>query len=355
MIVRSYTFFVALPSLIAATLAAPAGAGEDKFNPGLHFSELPDAMTGSDFMGAPGQLASSVHPKGTVILARPLLGKGVTLTEWDLELERVVREGRLGWPACNASIVRAGDTLHLAAATPRVHYAAANAKTLQIEHQVDLGPGDRAEVASDGTLAVVSWSQLPTWHLAAVDLDGRILGRFSRRVVPSGPDARPLQLAVVSGHAYALVGDRSAGTHLLKLSSSLVLEKDVPYATDERASLAVVRGHLIVDTSDGFDELSAELDVLGQYRHWNGGYVPTEFTADDAGRIVTNDGEVYSSPAQPPVTSFVVVYGLDTPMPPLWVGDVPVLLFTYGVTLGSIEWVDLSNPRRVPPRRMPPP
>jgi hypothetical protein len=345
--------FIALFSVLPATYAPPCNAGEDKFEPGMYSAPLPDLMTGADFMAVPGQTPCSVHPKGTLILARALFAKGVTLTEWDLQSEKVVREGRLGWLASNTSIVRSGDTLHVASATPRVHYAAANAKTLQVEHQVDLGPGDLAQVASDGTLTVVSWSQLPTWHLAAVDSEGRIFARFSPSVVPKGPGAHPLRLAVVNGHAYALVGDTSAGTHLLKLSSSLVLEKDVQYPTGERASLAVVRGHLIVDTSDGFDELSTDLDVLGQYRQWSGGYDPTEFTSDEAGRIVTNEGQVFLNPSQPPFTTFVVDYEFGTPMPPLWVGDIPVLLFSYvSGTYGYIEWVDLSNPRRVPPRRL---
>jgi hypothetical protein len=352
--VRSFMLSARLFALVFAYSVRPCAAAETVAH-GAHWTELPGSMPMNCFSGAPGQLPSAAHTRGTVFLARPLDGKGVTLTEWDLALAKVVREAKFGWPETGVQVVRAGDTLHLAVASPRVRYAAVNVETLRIAHQVDLGVGDAPILASDGALSVVSWFQLPNWYAATLDADGRILGRFHRALTPQMGGPRALQLVVLNGHAYVLVG-RGDVTHLLKLSPALAVEKDVVHATNDEASLAIVSGHLVVGTNDGFDELSADLDVIGHHRHWSGGDTPL-FAADAAGRIVTNYGDVFLNPAQPPVATFPVAYSADDPMPPLWVGNVPVLLHAYSPTrtVGYIEWMDLSAPDSLPPRPTPPP
>jgi hypothetical protein len=351
---RTCILVAGLFALVAASSVRPCAAGETVAH-GAHWTELPGSMPMNCFAGALGQLPSASHPRGTVILARPLDGKGVTLTEWDLALAKVVREVRFGWPETGIAVARTGDTLHLAVASPRVRYADVNAVTLRMNHQVDLGVGDAPVLASDGTMAVVSWFQLPNWYAATVDAGGRIIGRLRRTLTPQVGGPRALQLVVLNGHAYALVG-RGDVTHLLKLSPSLAVEKDVVHPTNEEASLVSASGHLVLGTNDGFDELSTDLDVLGHYRHWSGGDTPL-FAADPGGRLVTNYGDVFLSPAQPPVATFPVAYSADDPMPPLWVGDVPVLLHAYSPTrtVGYIEWIDLSDPDRLPPRASSPP
>jgi len=351
-IVRAHLWFARVCSFAGASaIAVCAGAGHDH---GAHWTELPGFLKQTGFMAAPGQPASAAHPRGTVILARPLKGKGVTLTEWDLALEGVVREVELGWPQTELEVVRSGDTLHLVVARPRVVYATLNARTLRIEQQVDLGPGDRPIVASDGTLSIVSWIHAATWYAATIDARGRVLARLGRPIGPQPWGPHPLRLAVLGGHAYMLMGENAVAAHILRLSAMLAIEKDLRYVTNEYASLVVTAGHIVVGANDGFAENSPDLDVVAHHRHWTGDDAPL-FAANDAGRIVTTYGDVFASPAQPPVARYPVAHDDDAAMVPLWVGGVPVLLEADSPsgTIGTIEWIDLADPDR-PPARPPP-
>jgi hypothetical protein len=332
---------------IVGSIATPCGAYELG---GDHSSPIPGKIQGA-FMAAVGQTASADHPRGTIILARSVVRKGVTLTEWDLSRERIVREVPYGWAAFGAAIVRTGDTLSVAAAYPSVHFGTADAKTLQIQHRVDLGSGYNARVGSDGSISAVSWQQPPdkpsrdmtvqTWNAATVDANGRVLGRFSRvaRVAPER--VTWVQPVVLDGHVYATLGAKE-GNRLLKFSPSLVLEKEIAQNGSIFGSIAAVRGHVVVQSRGGFDEFTPDLDLVG---HYHLPMAPLDFTVDATGRLVTLDGAVFLEPSKPPITTFLVEPDA-WPMSPLLMGDVVVLPNRPASDEGAVDWVDLTNPNR---------
>jgi|HubBroStandDraft_6_1064221.scaffolds.fasta_scaffold12466_3 hypothetical protein len=341
---RSPILFAGLFSIVCA--AAPATGDDQGYAYGEHLAAIPDVMPSLGFAAVAGQLPGPEHPAGTIVLARPLVGKGVTLTEWDLALKKVLREVRLGWTEDNVTIARSGDTLYLAADHPHVRFARVSAATLRVAYQVDFGTGTDARVATDGTLTVASWRKGRIWTIATLDANQRTLARMSR-AVPSEYGPTPVRLAVLNGHAYAIVGTNFE-SHVLKMSSSLVVEKDIPHFTQAGTCLEVVSGHLLLGTSDGFEVLSADLDVLERSRN------ATEslplFAADASGRVMRATGEFFVNSAQPPAARYPVDHSVDIPMPPLWVGDVPVLVTTSEmVPLGIwVAWIDLNDPNRLP-------
>jgi len=355
---RHAIVLVWLLSIIGA-IDAPCSA--DEWASGEHTSALPGRLGGWNYTVAPGEPPSVAHPKGTIILARPLEGKGVTLTEWDIALEGVVREVPLGWAADGVAIVRTGDTLHLVTVNERARHAVVSAKTFQVQRRDDLGAGEAGQVASDGSLTVVSWHklQLPSdrpdaplrWSAATMDANGHVLGRISR-VFDCGSCMPWGQLAVLNGHVYALVGDYNVGIHLLELSSSLAIEREVATTADLSASIGTSGGRLVVEKKDGLDVLSPGLDLLGHYPIKRS-QMRAGFTVDEAGRIVTRDGLVFLDPTQPAATSFDVTHFDSEPMPPVLVGAVAVLPYrgSQDADNAFIDWYDLNDPLRHAPMR----
>jgi hypothetical protein len=135
---------------------------------------------------------------------------------------------------------------------------------------------------------------------------------------------------------------------VLKLSSSLVVEKDIQHRTQEGTCLEVVSGRLLLGTSDGFEVLSADLDVVEQSR--NATESVPYFAADKAGRIIRATGEFFLNSALPPAARYPAEYSVDVPMPPLWVGDIPVMLMaSEGLPVGiCVAWIDLHDTNRLP-------
>jgi hypothetical protein len=336
--------FAGLLSLVCA--AAPATGDADWYSYGEHQAGVPDVMPSLGFAAVAGQLPGAAHPVGTIVLARPLVRKGVTLTEWDLALRKVIREVRLGWPEDEVTVARSGDTLYVAAGNPHVRFASVNATTLSVDHQVDLGVGGYARIATDGALTVASWHRGRTWTIAALDATLQIVAQTSRKM-PTAYGPMPMQLAILNGHAYAIVG-QNAESHVLKLSSSLVVEKDVQHRTQAGTCLEVVSGRLLLGTSDGFEVLSADLDVVEQSR--NATESVPYFAADKSGRIIRSTGEFFLNSALPPAARYPADHSVDVPMPPLWVGDIPVMVTTSDVMpVGvGIAWIDLHDPNRLP-------
>jgi hypothetical protein len=341
-------FAIAFAGLFSCFCAAAPAAADyiAPYSYGLHRASVPDVSKSFGFAAVAGKLPGAGHPLGTLILGRPLVGKGVTLTEWDLALKKVVREVRLGWPEDNVTVKRSGDLLYLAAGNPHARFAVANAATLSVVHQVDFGAGEDAQVASDGVLTVASWHRARTWTMVALDANARIVARIDR-AMPSEFGSYPMHLAVLSGHAYAILG-QEAESHVLKLSSSLAVEKEIQHYTEGATSFELVSDHLVLGTFSGFDVLSADLDNLGKSRNADEN-IPL-FAADPTGRIIRASGEFYLRSDQPPAALYPADVSVDAPMPPLWVGDIPVLMMgCLGVPVGIwVGWIDLNDPNRLP-------
>jgi hypothetical protein len=94
--------------------------------------------------------------------------------------------------------------------------------------------------------------------------------------------------------------------------------------------------------------LSADLDVVEQSR--NATESVPYFAADKSGRIIRSTGEFFLNSALPPAARYPADHSVDVPMPPLWVGDIPVMVTTSDVMpVGvGIAWIDLHDPNRLP-------
>jgi hypothetical protein len=332
-------------------LAVTRSARADSNDRGVHRTILPGSIVQAAARGAPGELASAAHPKGTALFARVLLDRGLVVTEWDLATAKVVREAPLGVSGRTVHVARSGPLLHVVVAGDRARYVQVDAATLRALHFLDLGPACAAAIASDGAFTFVALSTKAELTLARIDLDGKIAARTQRRDPDGGVCGRyprDAPIAVAAGRAYFVLGGR-----LTALSPDLSPVASVPYTG--YVNLAVAGGRVVYADAEHVFEASPDLASVAR-RDMSVGDPPGSLdvvAGDRLGRVATSLGEVFGPASPSRVAAFSPPFEGDFffAVDGFWVGDVPVFVGVSN-TIGSIAdvvWLDLTDPAVVHP------
>jgi hypothetical protein len=326
---------VALMSCLLSTPAV-AHAGDELG----HLAALPTLNPGVLVDAVAGEGPSTGHPRGTAIVAASLAACGPSLLEWDVALQRVVRQACLGLPLSDMRLARAGGTLQVLANGQSRILKEVDAASFRVEHTLDLGVGSYTGVASDGALTVVASAARSdqargTWEAATVDASGRLLGRLRAPGALSGH----VELAVLAGRAFVVLNadpPRDLRARLVALRTDATIAKEIPLdGPTEHPSLAVRRNRLLLATGDEILELSPDLDVLA--RHPASLHGSLAVSRD--GHILTGNGEIVTDAFTP---ERYISPGEGWVHAVLWLGSTPIIVGSGAevVRHARIHWWD---------------
>jgi hypothetical protein len=241
-----------------------------------------DAVEGE----APGP--DDVAPAGTVLVAEARADREPpeTITEYDLDSGREVREVSLPIPGPELRMVRAGDMVHVFAWSDggELHYAALSLpehRVVRVERLATNDPLGPTAVATDGRLTVAATrGTFPTigdaFALVAFDQQGRRIGTRRidickpSRAGESCPSELQNNVVVVGGRPYVLLETDDlaiTGRHyrLLRLRSDLSPDRewdfDAPDVVSSSIPMTLVAwgNHIALDTSA---HASRALDII---------------------------------------------------------------------------------------------
>jgi hypothetical protein len=237
-----------------------------------HVSSLPRLTPGAVLDAVQGAPPGPAWPRGTVIVAASLEGRGPTLFEWDVARGHIMRQASLGLPPSDVRLARAGSTLEVLATGRSVVLSQVDLVSFRLQHRVDLGAGTYSRVVTDGALTVVAANPrydqpLDTWMVWTVDGAGHVLGRRSAPgTLGYGSN---VQLAVLQGRAFLVLSADppvEPKARLVALNADATVARQIVLDTSTALpSIAVKGDRLLVAERDEILEVSSQLDILAHH------------------------------------------------------------------------------------------